>query len=123
MEAKRLCDAPDRNGFIAVDYFLPNPNFSPYGIMLFDNPGSFTCGGHLIGMSNFTDYAIPPLGTWTTQCLAVTPLDFDDFMVAISARDTSQRVRNVRFVTSCECPRRIRRYTTCGDVTSSLACR
>lgn len=123
MEARRLCNAPDRDGFIAVDLYIPNPNFSPPGIMLFDNPGTFSCGGHLIGMSNFSDYALPPLGTWTTQCLAVTPLDFDDFMVAISARSSEQRVRNVRFVSSCDCPRRIRRYTTCGDVDSPRVCR
>jgi hypothetical protein len=30
--------------------------------------------------------------------------------------------RNLRFVSSCDCPRQITRYTTCGNITSPRYC-
>jgi hypothetical protein len=33
------------------------------------------------------------------------------------------RVQNVRFVSSCACPRQMTRYTSCGDITSPAVCR
>jgi hypothetical protein len=118
MASALLCFLPDcTSAYLAVDYYTAesgNPGFAYLS-------GSVACQGYEIGSVTFNDYARPPEGLWTTQCLAVTESDLDD-SVSVVTYSPNNRVRNLRFVPSCDCPRQITRYTTCGDITSARYC-
>ena len=118
MASALLCFLPENSsGYLAVDYYT-GVTASPGFTLL---SGSTLCEGYEIGSATFNDYARPTLGTWTKQCLALTPEDLDD-SISVITHSPFNRVRNVRFVSGCSCPRQITRYTTCGDVTSPRYC-
>jgi hypothetical protein len=118
MASALLCFLPENgSGFLAVDYYT-GVTASPGFTLL---SGSTLCEGYEIGSATFNDYARPTLGTWTKQCLALTPEDLDA-SISVITHSPFNRVRNVRFVSGCACPRQITRYTTCGDVTSPRYC-
>jgi hypothetical protein len=118
-----LCSVPDGSvGFLAVDYFMPANGVGTPGFSLIG--GTRACDGYTIGNVTFGDFAMPPRGTWTTQCVAVTATDLERTVTVGVPYVTPPyaRVRNLRFVSSCACPRQITRYTTCGDITSPRIC-
>jgi hypothetical protein len=120
MAAARLCSS---GGFgqalLAVDYFRSVSNTGiPSLSLASDGP---VCGGYIIGNIAFTDYAAPLRGAWTTQCVLVTDFEIGR-TVSVIPNSPYDSVKNLRFVSSCACPRQITRYTTCGAITSPLVC-
>lgn len=112
-----LCSRPWGDGFLAFDYYMPEGGVADAQFTFFT--GRQRCSGSMTGWSDFDDYALPPNGTWTTQCIAVREIELDN-VATIGV--TGARVKNVRFVSSCECPRQFTRQTTCG-VTTRIYCR
>jgi hypothetical protein len=115
MASAWVCEAEGANAFLAFDYFSPADPRQPNWVLLVS--GTDVCGGGVIGRASFLDFTAPAPGTWTTQCLEVMRSEIMD-AVSIDVPPAA-RVRNLRMVTRCECPRALTRYTTCGPLTSS----
>lgn len=118
------CTRPNGNGFLAFDYYTPPGGAANPGIALW--AGNQLCSGYYIGSASFNDYSLPPPGSWTTQCIRVSDIDLIGSVVTVSTNGATRpepRLKNVRFVDGCVCPREVIRYTTCGNITSGAECR
>ena len=113
-----------QDGFLTFEYYMP-ANGTPYpGFTLLT--GDTICGGTLsiIANGSLSEFQPPPLGWWSTQCVRVTGNELSR-VVGVAVPHVIApypSVRNLRFVTDCECPRQVRRFDMCGDFTSDQEC-
>jgi hypothetical protein len=99
---------PDASYFLAFDAFQPQSGVAAHELVS-SNGG---CWGTVIGDVVLADFAAPLRGTWTTQCVRLSGSELAFGVILTTAE--SARFANPRFVTGCECPRHLKRYTTCG---------
>jgi hypothetical protein len=103
----------DRSGdahyYLAYDAYQPDGQTPTHEIA--QSFGGCLAAG--FGIVVLSDRSVPPRGSWTTQCVRLTGQDlYDGLQLRILESDA--RLDNPRFVTGCECPRHLKRYTTCG---------
>jgi hypothetical protein len=117
-----VCSDESGSGYLAFDYFNPHRGVAVPGFLF--TSGRELCGGYSILNATFADYELPPPGTWTTQCIQVDDVDSANAVTidVYTGQNPMARVRNVRFVSSCSCPRQVTRFTTCGDIKSPRVC-
>jgi hypothetical protein len=91
---------PPNTRFLAFDMLRHGP-YAQIGLVT----GDTACTGHEIGQVWFNDHEVPPIGAWTTQCVAVESalLRSEVLVVALEAAE----VGALREVASCECVRKI----------------
>jgi hypothetical protein len=105
---------------------VPIPNDGPY-FLAYEayQPGSGSpthviqqsvgnCFGGAIGEVVLTDREVPPVGSWTTQCVQLRGEDLFAEMLLTVAMGSNARLADPRFVSGCECARHLKRFTTCG---------
>lgn len=94
--------------FLAFDTIAPpgTPVFQVYS-------GYDTCSGTSVGEVWLWDFEPPLPYTWTTQCVELGAADLRD-SVFVRTTSPGTRVSNLRFVSGCDCPRVLKRRTTCA---------
>jgi hypothetical protein len=96
---------------VAFDYRMPEAqDAGTPGFALYRGP---ICAGTHIGEVDLTEYAPPAPGSLTTQCVKGA---FPSLPSALTVRSLHPKgqVSNVRVVASCECPRALKQWTSCG---------
>jgi hypothetical protein len=75
--------------------------------------GTAACQGGAYGEVWLSDFAVPPVATWTTQCVRFGVSGTPD-RVGIIPTSPDTLVQRLRFVSSCDCTRAVKPYTSCG---------
>jgi hypothetical protein len=125
LDTSVICGNDDgQQGFLTFEYYMPATG-TPYpGFTLLT--GDEVCGGTLriLATGTLGEFQPPPRDWWTTQCVRVTGNELSR-VVGITVPHLAApypSVRNLRFVSDCECPRQTLRFDTCGDSTSEQEC-
>jgi len=119
-----LCgDDAGREGFLTFDYYMPDDRTTVPSFTLLSGSGICSYPLSIVAHGTLGGYETPPGGWWSTQCVRVTGDELASVVgIAANGVNVFPSVRNLRFVTDCECSRQVRRYTTCGDFTSEPEC-
>jgi hypothetical protein len=122
----RLCGAATdddaRDGYLAFDYLMPEEGTQLAGFTL--TTGTVACQGSVIATGTLAEFSAPPRGWWSTQCIAVAGSELESFVTVVVPHVSAPypSVRNLRFVSGCQCARQIQRFDTCGDDLSPQVC-
>ncbi len=105
----------DGRVLLALDYRMPDtlddgtPGFAVHT----GEAAGDTCSGTQLGEVWLNEHAPPAPGSVTTQC-AYLPLSAAPGSISVQSLHPHAEVTNLRFVTSCDCPRRLKSWSTCG---------
>jgi hypothetical protein len=111
-----------REGFLTFEYYMPEEGTQVPGFTL--TTGDAPCQGSVIATGTLSEFAPPPRGWWSTQCIAVNDVELGPVVTVVVPRVNPPypAVRNLRFVTGCECLRQVLRFDECGDYLSPQEC-
>jgi hypothetical protein len=106
----QLCQPPqpDQVVLIAFDTVSAAPYFT---VSLYS--GNQACGGASIGEVWLGDHDPPLPGVRSTQCVSVRADSLGEWLTVLGPEEGTV-VDNVRFVSGCDCVRRLKQWTTCG---------
>jgi hypothetical protein len=96
------------SSYLAFDTFAP-PGFAAFELLASENG----CFHSSLGQVWLSDYDPPPPNTWTTQCVEIDPWALGDSAL-LMADTAGALIKNMRFVSGCECPRVRKAHTNCG---------
>jgi hypothetical protein len=99
-----------REVFMAIDVLMPPTTSS---VPKFAIHFGGTCSGVEAGEVWLSDSDVPSASTWTTQCTRLAAPS-GGTSISVRALDPLLKVANLRFVSGCECPRSLKRLTSCG---------
>ena len=103
---------------LALDYRMPDTLDGTPGFAVYTGDA---CSGMQLGEVWLNDYAAPPLGSLTTQCVYL-PLTSLPSNISVHSLHAGGEATNLRFVSSCACQRELRTATSCGPSAPRRQC-